>query len=73
MKQDVSIPGKNIDSPYSTNADDCAKRCDSLSKCMAWVFNPSDNRCWRKYGVSADKPYPGLWAGVKDRTGKIYS
>ena len=66
IKQGVNIPGKDIDSVDATNADDCAKHCDSLPKCKAYVFNPSDNKCRRKHSLSAEDPYPGRWAGKKD-------
>ena len=68
-KKDVNIVGgSDIDSPVATGAEDCAKRCDSLPACKAWVFNPADMKCWRKNGFSGDSHRPGLWTGIKDCT-----
>ena len=66
MKKDVDIAGMDFANPVATDAYDCAKRCDSLPKCKAWVFNPADRKCWMKYAVPPERPRPGLWSGVKD-------
>ena len=63
--QNVGSPGRDIAHPIATDADDCARRCDSNPQCKAWTFNPNDMRCWIKNKFVENMIAPGLWSGVK--------
>ena len=62
---DISRPGRDYNNIAPLSLNDCSLRCSSESRCAAFSWVASQNRCWLKEYAPGGVPAAGVHSGIK--------